>query len=172
MHAVRLRRTSTPFFFGQTCQDAITSTAKSISSTFICYILELDCRQLAARRRKNYQQLALSDFIWGFQLQGFPVSPIVHDKLYMAFYRPLDQKNEVRMLTIVDSPDGDTTGLVHCTLEHVSLDDLTPEFANFLSETNQICNDIATRSWLEKLESENKNRFQPSASRLQLPVWR
>jgi hypothetical protein len=77
--------------------------------------------------------------------------------LPVSFYRPLDHtKNEVRMLTIVDPSHGDNSGLVHCKLEHVSLDmsDFTPEFASFLSETNQPCNEVATRSWLENTNFE------------------
>ena len=56
------------------------------------------------------------------------------------------------MLTIMDPPEGDTSDLVHYTLEYVSLDDLTPGFAQFLSETSQRCDGTAIRSWLEKLD--------------------
>jgi hypothetical protein len=42
----------------------------------------------------------------------------------MEFYQPLNHtKNEVRMLTIMDPPESNTSGFVHCTLEHASLDD-------------------------------------------------
>lgn len=93
----------------------------------------------------------------------------------MSFYRPLDpMKHEARMLKIVDLLEGDTSGLVHCTLEHVSLghDALTPEFAQFLSETNQSCNEVGTRSWVEKTGHRNDTHPGPSSSHLQLPVWR
>jgi hypothetical protein len=93
----------------------------------------------------------------------------------MALYRPLDPlKHEVRMLKIIDPPQGDTSGLVHCTLEHVSLGDdaLTPEFAQFLSETNQFCNEVGTGSWVEKTGHRNDTHHGLSSSHLQLPVWR
>jgi hypothetical protein len=91
----------------------------------------------------------------------------------MAFYRPLDHtKNEVRMLKILDVPDGDTSGLVHCRLEHASLDDLTPEFTQFLSKTNQHCNGATIQSWIRHFDSKDNRCVPPPASHLKLPVWR
>jgi hypothetical protein len=90
----------------------------------------------------------------------------------MPFYHPLDHtRNEVRLLTIVDPPPGDTSGLVHCKLENVSLDDLTDEFAQFLSDGSQSFNDADTRSWLEKNIKRTDN-FQPSTANIKLPAWR
>jgi hypothetical protein len=78
------------------------------------------------------------------------------------------------MLTIVDTPEVDTSSLVHCTLEHVSLGDdaLTPEFAQFLAETNQSCNGVGTRGWVQKTAHKNNTHRGPSSSPLKLPVWR
>ncbi len=78
------------------------------------------------------------------------------------------------MLTIVDPPQGETSGLVHCTLEHVSLghDALTPEFAQFLTEANQSCNEVGTRSWVEMTGHINDIHRGPSSPYLKLPVWR
>ena len=93
----------------------------------------------------------------------------------MSFYRPLDYtKHEIRVLTIVDPPKGDTSGLVHCTLEHVSLGDgaLSPEFAQFLLKTKQSCNEVGTRAWVEETAHKNDTRSGSSSFRLKLPVWR
>ena len=93
----------------------------------------------------------------------------------MSFYRPLDYtKHEIRVLTIVDPPKGDTSGLVHCTLEHVSLGDdaLSHEFAQFLLETNQSCNEVGTRAWVEKTAHYNDTCRGSSSSHLKLPAWR
>jgi hypothetical protein len=78
------------------------------------------------------------------------------------------------MLTIVEPPEGDTSGLVHCTLEHVSLghDALMPEFAQFLSETNQFCNEVGTRSWVELTGHRSDTHRRSSSSHLKLPIWR
>ncbi|KAE9378715.1 HET-domain-containing protein [Stipitochalara longipes BDJ] len=90
----------------------------------------------------------------------------------MSFYYPLDHtRNEVRMLTIVDLPRGDTSGLVHCTLENVSLDDLTDAFAQSLSKSNQLFNETDTRSWFEA-NLQNTNNSKPKAVDIQLPAWR
>jgi hypothetical protein len=94
--------------------------------------------------------LSASSFsIWTAKLHG----NIQFKQVTMSFYKDLDHTtNEVRVLTIIEPPEGDTSGLVHCKLEHVPLDEVhfTPEYAQFLSETNQTCNDMATRGWLEK----------------------
>ncbi|PVH69951.1 hypothetical protein DL98DRAFT_621347, partial [Cadophora sp. DSE1049] len=99
----------------------------------------------------------------------------------MAFYedRELDRvRNEVRMLTIVEPPEGsdhDKARLVHCRLEHVSLDDLTPEFARFLKDDNRSKKplDTLTDSWLRGSVSDRRPDFTDSMENLfQLPIWR
>ncbi|KAE8442962.1 hypothetical protein EG329_002500 [Mollisiaceae sp. DMI_Dod_QoI] len=72
----------------------------------------------------------------------------------MAFYQPLDvARNEVRMLKIVDSIDGNHQDLVHCELETVSLDSFTPEFKMF-SEKHDISSMEShheiTKAWLKE----------------------
>jgi hypothetical protein len=75
------------------------------------------------------------------------------------------------VLTIVDPPPGDTSGLVHCKLENVSLDDLTNDFAQFLDKISLPFNEVATRSWLEKT-LQRDDKVQPSTGDIELPAWR
>jgi len=75
------------------------------------------------------------------------------------------------MLTIVDNSDlNDTDHLVHCVLKTESLDDLTPEFAEFLSESNQvdnISNPTLLKSWVD-----NSERYITSGNPIRVPIWR
>jgi hypothetical protein len=97
----------------------------------------------------------------------------------MAFYRQLDRsKEEVRMLVIVDPPEGsspDQARLVHCKLEHVDLDDYTPGFANFLKEMNYSNQPLNTllQSWLQNSDHGWASLHEYAADKLlPLPMWR
>jgi hypothetical protein len=70
------------------------------------------------------------------------------------------------MLKFIDTPAIDSD-LVHCELEHVSLDDFTSGFSEFLQARNE-SSDSETRRWLE---ISAKDRFS-STHRFDLPKWR
>jgi len=93
----------------------------------------------------------------------------------MAFYQHLNRDaNEVRMLSIVDPPDGSDSGLVHCVLEHVSLDDVTAEFAGFLATTKRPFDDTTTKAWIERAgrATDNTDLLLSSKAQLLLPAFR
>jgi len=90
----------------------------------------------------------------------------------MTSYSPLDTaKNEVRMLTIVDSDDRNPT-LVHCRLEIVSLNNFTTEFSEFLEKTKDgQCSPEIFSSWFERVKSAAAEET-PTSTPLELPYWR
>jgi hypothetical protein len=53
------------------------------------------------------------------------------------------------MLTIVE-PSERGPSLGHCVLEHVSLEDLTSEFARFLSDGNKPFDFTSLKNWLDR----------------------
>jgi hypothetical protein len=64
-------------------------------------------------------------------------------------YKRLDlSKNEIRILRLLDSVNMSQPHLVNLTLEHVSLDDLLPEFREFLSTERLPLTPNATRAWV------------------------
>jgi hypothetical protein len=87
----------------------------------------------------------------------------------MAFYQELNHfRNEVRMVKFSDDPAVDS-GLVHCELEHVSLDDFTPDFRLFLQKAND-SSGSETRRWLEISAKDGLSSI--SNRTLDLPMWR
>lgn len=85
-------------------------------------------------------------------------------------YIPLDfSKNEIRVLKFLDASGTDSPKLVHCILEHVSLDDYLPGFAALLAETSSECGPASTRHWME-LEPDQTTWL----SETQIPIaeWR
>jgi hypothetical protein len=48
-------------------------------------------------------------------------------------YKPLNfDRNEIRLLTLLQPVDGGSTNIVMCRMEHFSLSDLIPEYAQYL----------------------------------------
>lgn len=89
----------------------------------------------------------------------------------MSIYRNLEG-DQVRMLKIIDPPDSAKSHLVHCVLEHVSLDDFTPDFERFLWERGESCSPQILSNWVELSSAENVISDPPSTSDLSLPLWR
>jgi hypothetical protein len=69
-------------------------------------------------------------------------------------YKPLDLlKNEIRILKILDSTALQRPDLVHCSLHHVSLDDLQPRFRAFKDKLEGVFKqpikaEYVTKSWV------------------------
>jgi hypothetical protein len=86
----------------------------------------------------------------------------------MSVYRDLE-RDEVRMLKIIDPPDLDKSNLVHCVLEHCSLDDFTPDFDHFLWERGETCNPGILSDWVEFSGTALRKL---STDDISLPSWR
>jgi hypothetical protein len=85
-------------------------------------------------------------------------------------YQNLDlAKNEIRVLRFLD-PGHDQPGLVRCTLHHVSLDDLLPEYHDFLLEMGEASPDIAEK-WLDAYPF-NSRLTDDERSRPRISPWR
>lgn len=87
-------------------------------------------------------------------------------------------RDEVRMLNIVEPPensDSKRAKLVHCKLEHVKLDDFTPEFQQFLKDGNHLNRPLDTllETWLGLSASGNRPVLTDVMDDpLRLPIWR
>ena len=64
-------------------------------------------------------------------------------------YKPLyHSKNEIRVLRF-PAPDGTSKSLIHCTLHHMSLNDLLPKYATHLRISSHLTPTGTVRRWLE-----------------------
>jgi hypothetical protein len=88
----------------------------------------------------------------------------------MAFYRKL-KHNEVRMLTIVDAPKNSNPDLVHCKLEHVSLDDITPEWKKFLAEEGRPFDSGSLKEWLRQGSDGKYTKSKWPTNKHMMPKW-
>ncbi|KAH8590966.1 heterokaryon incompatibility protein-domain-containing protein [Bisporella sp. PMI_857] len=86
----------------------------------------------------------------------------------MSFYQPLDPlRDEVRMLAIVDPPEGSDPSLVHCVLEHVSMDDYAATYQDFLAADKP--KQKKQPHWLRYCQTRHLG--SPDSS-IYLPYWR
>lgn len=76
------------------------------------------------------------------------------------------------MLKIVAPPDSSKAHLVHCELEHVSLDNFSNEFQKFLSSTCNSCNPTILTDWVKISNPEMTLADFTYNSPLSLPCWR
>ena len=75
------------------------------------------------------------------------------------------------MLKFVDAPEGGDSSLIHCQLEHVSLDDTTPEWQAFTLEPKpSIANAALLGEWIRK--SFSGGVPAPDDDHLSVPFWR
>ncbi|KAL6711762.1 hypothetical protein ACN47E_002805 [Coniothyrium glycines] len=86
-------------------------------------------------------------------------------------YEPLDPAaSEIRVLRFIDATTTDQHDLVHCTLHHVSLDDLLPEFREFQRKKDLKMDAAAAKSWLSQV---HKIRLTSrTASKSEVSYWR
>ncbi|KAH6673441.1 heterokaryon incompatibility protein-domain-containing protein [Halenospora varia] len=91
----------------------------------------------------------------------------------MSFYRPLNHhENEIRVVNILDTPaDGDETR-VHCSLEHVSLNEFTTLYQDFV--TNRSLSDPnTTKDWIYQTGTLDPAPFEVGRPQeLSIPLWR
>jgi hypothetical protein len=85
-------------------------------------------------------------------------------------YQKLDlTKNEIRVLRFLE-PDHHEPDLVRCMLHHVSLDDLRPEYHDFLLEMGEASPDIAEK-WLDAYPFHSR-LTDDERSRPRIAAWR
>lgn len=94
----------------------------------------------------------------------------------MAFYRKLDpSRPEIRVLIFVEPPEGSSSELAHCELEHVLLNDFTEDFKDFLAtrEDGADKSEQAVREdWMKASMAQFPDHQAASQNFINLPIWR
>ena len=88
-------------------------------------------------------------------------------------YKRLDlTKNEIRVLRLLDSVNTCRPDVVHCALEHVSLDDLLPDFQKFLVTGKLSLDPDATRAWVHAHYPQSDGLEFGSLAHPLIAAWR
>ncbi|KAF1838118.1 hypothetical protein BDW02DRAFT_52709 [Decorospora gaudefroyi] len=86
-------------------------------------------------------------------------------------YQDLDHlKREIRILRFL-SPTDERPDLVQCTMHHVSLDDMLPDYRDFLAEMGMESSAEATEKWLDAYPFY-AHRLETEEARPRIAAWR